>query len=316
MSSDRFLTRLYGLVVDTDFDLHQSRPVAEGTTADVVVRDGGVIDVPDDIPPGEPIIDHWWDGRRTYSAAATDDGIVLRFHGACEFRLSPGLDHVVLHRDGRADPGLGTILTTGGLLAFQLFLRGLPVLHASAVDVGDAAVAVVGNSGQGKSTVAALLCAEGARLITDDVLRVDVTDGRAEARLGATELRLRKGADDLARLFADDAGPGRRRSADDRHVLRLADDAADHLPLRTIVLPLPKRDRTDLVLHEVPAREAPFLLLRCLRLAGWQDEGIATEHFAAMVAVSRCVPVVAAEIPWGPPFDSAISAQLLGAVTA
>ncbi|WP_028707944.1 hypothetical protein [Propionicicella superfundia] len=314
--SDRHLSRLYGLVVETDFDLHQSRPVPVGTEPDVVVLDGGAIDVPAGIADGEPILDHWWDGERTYSAARTPEGCVLRFHGACEFRISPELTQVVLHRHAAADPGIGTILTTGGLLAFQLFLRGLPVLHASAVDVGGGAIAFVGNSGQGKSTMATLLCADGARLITDDVLRVDMDGDGAVARLGATELRLRKGADELATLFAADAGPGRRRSADDRHVLRLADDAQDRVPLRAIVVPSPRHDLADIALHPVPAREAPFLLLRCLRLAGWQDERVATEHFAAMAAVARRVPVVVAEVPWGPPFDPRVAQRLRTAVVA
>jgi hypothetical protein len=51
-------------------------------------------------------------------------------------------------------------------------LRGVETFHASAVSIGDHAVAFTGPSRSGKSTLAAALVAAGARLFTDDVLGV------------------------------------------------------------------------------------------------------------------------------------------------
>ena len=184
------------------------------------------------------------------------------------------------------------------------------MLHASAVELDGSAMAFVGNSGQGKSTMATLMCARGARLVTDDVLSVDLDGDRAFARLGATELRLRKGADELAALFVAADVPNRRTSADHRQVLRLADDATDRVDLRTIVIPLPDRKRTDLDLIDVPRRDAPFVLLQFLRLTGWRDQIIANGHFAAMVEVARRTSVRVAKVPWGPPFDPRMSQRL------
>jgi hypothetical protein len=55
-------------------------------------------------------------------------------------------------------------------------LRGMEVLHASAVCLDGRAVAFLGRSGAGKTTLATRLLARGARLLTDDVLAM-TTDG-------------------------------------------------------------------------------------------------------------------------------------------
>ena len=140
-----------------------------------------------------------------------------------------------------ADPDLLSVLVSGTLLAFVLTMRGETVLHASAVQVGDAALAFVGASGMGKSTMATLLCADGARLVTDDVLRLDTTSAPPTCALGATELRLRKGADHLAERFANQLGsaPGLRTTGDARQALAAAPATTEDLPLAALVVPVP-----------------------------------------------------------------------------
>ena len=69
---------------------------------------------------------------------------------------------------------LATYLT-GPILGFVLRRRGHLSLHASAVQVGDGAMILVGRHGAGKSTIAAALAARGCALITDDVLHVRKT---------------------------------------------------------------------------------------------------------------------------------------------
>lgn len=314
---------LYGLVVDSDVDLHQERPPRDpDAVPDVVVRRGAVVIRDDAPPPGAPVLRLESDGAR-YSASRADDGsYVLRFHRTCEFRIAADLRHVTAHPVAGADPRVVTILTTGGLLAFLLYLRGHLVLHASAVDLGGSALGFVGSSGMGKSTMAALQCADGAALVTDDVLRVDwpgagggtgAVDWPPVVRLGATELRLRKGADTLAGRFGGSA-PGRRTSADARHVLRLRDDAADHLPLRALVIPYPVRDRTDLTVEALTGREAAFALVGYPRLLGWQDREVVSRHFGQVARLVERVPVLVARVPWGPPFADSIAAQLREAV--
>ena len=64
----------------------------------------------------------------------------------------------------------------GPVMALLLHLRGMLVLHASAVDLGGRAVAFLGPKGAGKSTTAGAFIAAGHRLLADDVLAIDISD--------------------------------------------------------------------------------------------------------------------------------------------
>src|SRR6476661_7663307 len=61
----------------------------------------------------------------------------------------------------------------GPVLGFVLLLRGLVCLHASAIVVNDAAVALVGPAGAGKSTTAAAFAARGFSVLAEDVVTLD-----------------------------------------------------------------------------------------------------------------------------------------------
>ena len=52
------------------------------------------------------------------------------------------------------------------------------MLHGSAVDIGGQGVAFLGESGRGKSTLAASFATEGTRFLTDDGLLLEWVDGR------------------------------------------------------------------------------------------------------------------------------------------
>src|SRR5699024_10071846 len=154
-----------------------------------------------------------------------------------------------------------------------------------------------------------LLCSDGGVLITDDVLRVDDVAGRPVARLGATELRLRKGADSLVARFAA-AAPQVRRSADDREVPRLPDGATDRLRLEVIVIPFPSRTTDRVEVRPVPGPEALLALSGYPRLLGWQDPVVNRRQFALTADLVQRVPVVAASVPWGPPFRAELVEEL------
>ena len=63
----------------------------------------------------------------------------------------------------------------GPILGFVLRLRGITCLHASAVAIGERAIALVGPSGAGKSSTAAAFARRGHSVLADDLvaLRVD-----------------------------------------------------------------------------------------------------------------------------------------------
>lgn len=305
---------LCGLVLESDVPLYQDRAAPADRPSDVRVLRGAPVPGSLPRPPGSVLVSLEGEAGPAYSIVRSENGHhLMRFHGACDIEISADLREVAVHGAVGSPAGIDSVLTAGAMLALQLYLRGILVLHASAVELGGEAVAFVGRSGMGKSTMAALMCSAGAKLITDDVLRVDDVQTTPRARLGATELRLRKGADSLVATFG--AVPGRRTSADERQVLRLTDDAADRLPLRAIVIPQPSPGLDHLEVERLPAKHALFAVLSFPRLVGWRDPDVIQEQFTATAALIGHVPVLLARVPWGPPFAPRLPADLSEAIS-
>lgn len=306
---------LYGLVVESEIDLHQDRRPPAGAPTDVVVTRGP--EVSGTTPPLGQVLVHLGPRENPLYTMVRrpDGGYLLRFFRACDVTMPADLGTMTVSRHVAAVPGLEAVLTTGAAMAFQLYARDLLVLHASAAQVGDVSVGFVGRSGMGKSTMAALLCAEGTNaLVTDDVLRVDVAGGTHVSRLGATELRLRKGADELSSRFSARA-PRRRTSADSRQVIAPTGAARDRTPLAALVVPLPERGTRTLRLERLTGKDALLALLAFPRLVGLLDPAFCATQLALTAALVREVPVVVAHVPWGPPFAPDLGDRLVGGLS-
>lgn len=303
------IARLYGLTVRSELPLHQHRPPADPEAIDLTITLGEPILQTDDLPLGKRLL-HLNVDKQYFTAGRTDDGFLLRFFGTCDVRFDAALTSAVIHPMAGTDPGLLAVLAGGTLLAFALAMRGEPVLHASAVQIGDSALAFVGSSGMGKSTTATLMCADGAFLITDDLLRLDLSRTPPTCSLGATELRLRKGAGDLSDRFA--LAPGRRTTGDARDALAIPASTTENLPLAAIVIPIPDKsaERTEPEVERLDAMEAFLMLSRFPRLLGWEDEDVLRQQFQQLGDIIDRVPVHIARLPWGPPFSPNLAAEV------
>jgi hypothetical protein len=185
----------------------------------------------------------------------------------------------------------------GTVSSFILTLRGTTILHASAVAVDGGALAFVGQSGRGKTTVAALLCVAGAELVTDDVLAV--RPGPPVTCIGgSSELRLREGA---ATLAGDAAST--RTTEDERLALTVPHAPVAAMPLRAVVIPRPSREATSLEVARLEPATAIVAFLAFPRVYGWNRRDVLQRDFGVFAALVDQVPVYTATIPWGPPFD-------------
>jgi hypothetical protein len=81
-------------------------------------------------------------------------------------------------------------LVLAQVLPLAAVLRGTHVLHASAVALAGRAVAFMGRSGVGKTTLAGRIVAHGALLMTDDVLAVDESQAAVRAHRGGAVARI------------------------------------------------------------------------------------------------------------------------------
>lgn len=303
--------RLYGLTIASELPLHQDRLV-DDSEPDVVLTLGDPRPVPGDEPAGTRLADVSEDDGSTRYFTFTrcsGGGYVLRYYRIGDFVVSADLSQVVLHLDPGTDPGFASVLATGSVPSFLLLAKGFPLLHASAVDVGGVVIAFVGYAGMGKSTMATLMCAAGAAIVTDDVLRLEIEGGAARCYLGANESRLRKSASDLAASFG--AKVVSRRTSDHRDALRLPASGNELLPLSAIVIPQPDRDNDVVDVRRLGKVEAMLMLSRFPRIVGWEDPEALAQQFGYLSEIVADVPVFVAKVPWGPPFPPEIAAQLL-----
>ncbi|MQA14195.1 MAG: hypothetical protein GEV09_08485 [Pseudonocardiaceae bacterium] len=302
----------HGLIICSEIELALPPGLPASGAPDLTLRCGADRPVPSDDPPGTRLAT--WssaDGRVRYSLARDGDAAVLRYPGLCDFAGDVDLADVTVHPHPGADPGLVAVLAAGALVAMHLKLRHELVMHASAVRLDGAALAFVGASGMGKSTLAALLCNNGCELVTDDVLRVDLTAPVARVYPGAVESRLRTNARQLADTAASDAV---RRTADGRLALRPRACAGEPLPLSACVVPRPTRKAVDVSVRRLHNTQALLRMLQFPRVVGWSEPASTAHEFQALADLVETVPIFEASVPWGPPFRPDVVSGLLDAV--
>ena len=264
-------------------------------------------------PPGRIILTHTTSsGRCLYIAA--DDGCTLRLRvpNRCDFAIDREARTVVSQTDPSADAGLTGVWLAGLVVAFLLNLEEHAVLHASAVEIDGAVVAFAGPSGAGKSTLAALMCAAGARLVSDDVLRVETQDGPVCVG-GAPQLRLRPGAGWALEQFA--TAPPTSPTADGRLAIAPPPARATRLPLAVVVLPRLSAGADAVGLREVDGAQALVALAASSRIVGWTQPEMARRQFHAIAAIAERVRVVEATLPSAAAARPEIVASLRGLVT-
>jgi hypothetical protein len=170
--------RLYGLILQTELEFpelegldvgSESRPEPDVVLVRVEQDSLGCFEVDD---PDAPIATRYFHPR--------PEGCDLIWEGDARVRIESGRRIAVATRDG-VDQGALRAALLGPVMALLLAQRALLPLHASAVSARGpsssmGSVAFAGNSGAGKSTVAAALLERGHRLFADDVSAIDLGD--------------------------------------------------------------------------------------------------------------------------------------------
>lgn len=248
-----------------------------------------------------------------YTHVATPDGeYVLRYEGVCDMVLEASRRTLRVHLAAGGNRDMVPLILAGNTIAFLLTLAGECPLHASAVAVDGWAIAFAAGAGQGKSTLATLLCANGASFVTDDLLRLAEAVGAFRCVIGPPQVRLRPNATPLVASLPSTAV---ERTVDERLAVRFGDAPRDALPvLRAIVIPHPDRGQRMLEVERLSQARALLALLQSARVAGLKDTDLRRAQFEGLRRVAHVVPVYEARIPWGPPFAPELPAALLEAV--
>jgi len=120
----------------------------------------------------QPIEPEDWFHRRL-----PDGSDYLRWGRLAEFHVSPAGSRITARPlNGRVQLSARAFLLSQAL-SFALLKQGFETLHATVIELAGEAIAFVGDCGHGKSTLAAAFLHAGARLLTDDLLVLEIHRG-------------------------------------------------------------------------------------------------------------------------------------------
>lgn len=136
---------------------------------------------------------HQWifpDGSQWTQFHRTEGGYLLRFPDLADFLISQDGRKVTCFPAPEVTEETSRHLFLNQVLPLALAKQGKIVMHASAVEVGDYAVTFMGESGRGKSTLAASFATNGFRFLTDDGLLLEPCDGGYQIMPSHPSIRL------------------------------------------------------------------------------------------------------------------------------
>lgn len=117
-------------------------------------------------------------------------GYMVRFPDLADFTISADAMEVACSPAPATSIGTCEHLYLNQVLPLALSKRGNLVFHASAVELGERAVAFMAESGRGKSTLAASFATSGLRFLADDGLMVQESGGTYRAMPSHPSIRL------------------------------------------------------------------------------------------------------------------------------
>lgn len=148
----------YNLRIESALGLPELVPIADAT----------------DQPPDVMI---QWGNLSQVNTLSLDHEFVGTVEEVGRFLIRSGQE-IVIDPVDTVDPAHLRTILLGPIFSILLRQRGLLVLHASAVKIGDRAVAFMGGSGWGKSTLVTAFHARGYDVLTDDVLPLQLGDSQ------------------------------------------------------------------------------------------------------------------------------------------
>ncbi len=169
---------------------------------------------------------HGW-----YEQAFLEDGSTyVRWDSVGEFLVAPDGRRITSRRFTTSSPESFQVYMLGQAISFALVKQRLEPLHATAVVANGRAVAFLGSSAFGKSTLAACFLEAGCRLLTDDLLVLQQRADRIVAYPGPARIKLFPG---MARRFLDVAeGPVRMNAGTEKLILPLDGRASFAAPAK------------------------------------------------------------------------------------
>jgi hypothetical protein len=252
-----FAYRLYGLSLRSQWPLPCSRRVGpafaeveflEGPASLFIAASREAESSKD--AAGGPQLSQW-----LFRARLHDGSDYLRWTDLFEFVIPGDGRSIIAHMLGGSIQDIYNSHVLQHLFFFTLLKLGIEPLHATTVAIDGGAVAFIGDSGYGKSTLAAAFCLRGHPILTDDLLVLKENSHGFYGYPGRSRIRL---LPETAKVLFEDRLKDMSPDPYSRKLAIPLDEpqtAAETLPLRAIYVVRPGR----------PASAVKTVTLRALR---------------------------------------------------
>ncbi len=217
-------------------------------------------------------------------------GYVLRFPELADFEVSLDGTQVVSYPAENADDVTVEHLYINQIVPLALSRQGRPAFHASVVTVPGGAVAFLGKTGMGKSTLAASFALAEAAFLTDDSLIIDEHEDHCDALPSHASLRLWE--DSVDALMNDDAAKAASVSYSSKARL-LAGDALTYndAPVRLLAAyVLADNEPEEVGIKPLSGSERHMAWVENSFLLDVEDRDLLAQHFEWTHRISSRVP--------------------------
>jgi hypothetical protein len=243
-----------------------------------------------------------------------DGGVYVRWEGLGEFVVSADGARICCAKTPGAHDESFQVYLLGQALSYALVKAGFEPIHGTVLVHEGRAIALLGDSGYGKSTLAACMLSAGARLLTDDLLVAQPLDNGYLVHPGPTRIKLMP--DSAARFLPGAAEGVPMNPLTTKKIIRLGDDVVENgpAPLAGVyVLPPPLQDarRRRIHLRPMSAREAFVALVANTFNTQLKDPGRLGRQHNQTAALARAVPTVELAYPRGIQHVEALAQAIL-----
>ncbi len=226
----------------------------------------------------------------------SEQGYLLRFPELADFEVSASGDTVIAYPATGTDAATVEHLYINQLVPLALSRQGRPAFHASVVTVPGGAVAFLGKTGMGKSTLAASFALEDATFLTDDALLIDESSG---IRAMPSHASLRLWEDSIEALIPEDTPKAGAISYSSKARL-LAGDALRYTNEPVALLAafeLQWQDIDDIRIQPLEGSERHMAWIENSFLLDIEDKDLLARHFDWTYRVADRVPTFRLDYP-------------------
>ena len=269
-----------GLRVRSEIELPELIPDEAATSEpDVEIREAPV---PQNLPQAT---------QSTFEAEISGSDVLIKIPKVARYRVSDGCQIRIDAAPGVQARDLRLFLL-GSALGAIYFQRGFFPLHASVVVMNGKAVAFTGDSGAGKSTIAAWMNAQGYPLLCDDVCVVRF-DGDHAPMVYPGFPRLKLWSDALSAFDIDPGELQRDYFRADKYHLSVPDRFwIDPVPLQHINILQFSDDAPAPRIEDIqPAQAVPLLRNNTYRYQYISGLGLTRSHFLDCVRLARSTAI-------------------------